>query len=138
MKFFRPTENTPFHVDYSWFEKNGQDINILINKCLTQEQLERLADVPLNEPLDVVDEQTGEVQRVTRAVQFIRQERASDPDFIGVKTPVAEAVFRIFLLNNNQPMTAAQLASRTNRKPSEILAQFGGRVVYNGIRAVAE
>lgn len=138
MKFFRPTENTLFHVDYSWFEKNGQDINILINKCLTPEQLERLADVPLNEPLDVVDEHTGEVQRVTRAVQFIRQERAGDPDFIGVKTPVAEAVFRIFLLNNNQPLTAAELASRTNRKPSEILAQFGSRVVYNGVRAVSE
>jgi hypothetical protein len=138
MKFFRPTESTHFHVDYSWFEKNGQDINILINKCLTPEQQERLVDVALNEPLDVVDEHTGEVQRVTRAVQFIREERAGDPEFIGVKTPVAEAVFRIFLLNNNQPLTAAELAARINRRPAEILAQLGGRVVYNGIRAVSE
>lgn len=138
MKFFRPTENTHFHIDYAWFEKNGQDVNVLINKCLTPEQLERLADVPLNEPLDVVDEQTGEVQRVTRAVQFIREERANDPDFIGVKTPMAETLFRIFLLNNNQPLTAAELAARINRKPDEILRQFGGRVVYNGIRAVSE
>lgn len=138
MKFFRPTENTHFHVDYTWFEKNGQDVNVLINKCLTPEQQERLADVPLNEQLDVVDEQTGEVQRVTRAVQFIREERAGDPEFISVKTPVAEAVFRIFLLNNNQPMTAAELAARINRKPDEILRQFGGRVVYNGIRAVSQ
>jgi hypothetical protein len=47
-------------------------------------------------------------------------------------------VFRIFLLNNNQPLTAAELAARINRKPSEILAQLGGRVVYNGIRAVSQ
>lgn len=138
MKFFRPTENTHFHIDYGWFEKNGQDVNVLINKCLTPEQIERLADEPLNEQLDVVDEQTGEVQRVTRAVQFIREERANDPDFISVKTPVSEALFRIFLLNNNQPLSAADLAARINRKPEEILRQFGGRVVYNGIRAVSE
>ena len=113
MKFFRPTENTHFHVDYSWFEKNGQDINVLINKCLTPEQLERLVDVPLNEPLDVVDEQTGEVQRVTRAVQFIREERASDPDFIGVKTPVAEAVFP-HLPAEQQPAIDRGRAGRAN------------------------
>ncbi len=138
MKFFRPTENTHFHIDYAWFEKNGQDVNVLINKCLTPEQLEQLADEPLDEPLDVVDEQTGEVQRVTKAVQFIRETRAGDPDFIGPKTPVSEAVFRIFLLNNNQPLSAADLAARINRKPEEILRQFGSRVVYNGIRAVSE
>lgn len=138
MKFFRPTENTHFHIDYGWFEKNSQDVNVLINKCLTPEQIERLADVPLNEAVDVVDEQTGEVQRVTKAVQFIREERAGDPDFISPKTPVSEAVFRIFLLNNNQPLSAMELAARINRRPEEILRQFGGRVVYNGIRAVSE
>lgn len=136
MKFFRPTETTPFHVDYSWFEKNGQDINVLIYKCLTPEQQERLADAPLNEPFDFVDEQTGEVQQVTQAMQVIRAERADDPTFISTRTPVAEAVFRIFLLNNNQPLTPVELAARIERKPSEILNQLGGRAVYNGIRPI--
>ena len=136
MKFFRPTETTPFHVDYSWFDKNGQDINILIFQCLTTEQQERLADVSANEALDFVDELTGEVHKVTRAIQIIREERAADPTFIGDRLPVAEAAFRTFLLNNNQPMTATELAARINRKPTEVLNQLGGRIIYRGIRPI--
>ncbi|MCL6511887.1 MAG: hypothetical protein K6U78_14515 [Anaerolineae bacterium] len=136
MKLFRPTENTPFHIDYSWFEKNGQDVNVLIYKCLTPEQQERLAGVPADEALDFVDEDTGEVRRVTRATQIIRTERADDPTFISSRLPVAESVFRIFLLNDNQPLTPIELAARVGRKPSEIVAQLGGRAVYNGIRPI--
>ncbi len=136
MKLLRPTENTPFHIDFSWFEKNGQDVNVLIYKCLTPEQQERLAGVPIDEALDFVDEVTGEVKRVTRAVQMIRTERADDPTFIGARLPLAESVFRIFLLNDNQPLTPVELAARIGRKPSEILAQLGGRAVYNGIRPI--
>ncbi len=136
MKFFRPTETTQFHIDHSWFEKNGQDINVLIYQCLTSEQQERLPDLSLNETFDFVDDGTGEVFKVTRAMQMIRAERATDPTFIGERTPVAEAVFRMFLLNNNQPLTATDLATRINRKPSEILNQLSGRVVYRGIRPI--
>ena len=136
MKLFRPTENTPFHIDYSWFEKNGQDVNVLIYKCLTPEQQERLASVAADEALDFVDEITGEVRRVTRAMQIIRTERADDPTFISSRLPVAESVFRIFLLNDNQPLTPIELAARVGRKPSEIVAQLGGRAVYNGIRPI--
>jgi len=136
MKLFRPTENTPFHIDYSWFEKNGQDVNVLIYKCLTPEQQERLASVAADEALDFVDEITGEVRRVTRAMQIIRTERADDPTFVSSRLPVAESVFRIFLLNDNQPLTPIELAARIGRKPSEIVAQLGGRAVYNGIRPI--
>jgi hypothetical protein len=138
MKFYRPTETTRFRIDYSWFEKNGQDVNVLIYKCLTPEQQERLADAPLNEAFDAIDDDTGEVQHITRAMQVIRSERANDPTYISPRTPVAEAAFRLFLLNNNKPLTPIELASRIGRKPSEILAQLGGRAVYNGIRPIIE
>ncbi len=136
MKLLRPTENTPFHIDYSWFEKNGQDVNVLIYKCLTPEQQERLAGLPADEALDFVDEATGEVRRVTRALQMIRAERAGDATFISARLPLAESVFRVFLLNDNEPLTPIELAARIGRKPSEILAQLGGRAVYNGIRPI--
>lgn len=136
MKLLRPTENTPFHIDYSWFEKNGQDVNVLIYKCLTPEQQERLAGLPTDEAFDFVDEATGEVRRVTRAMQMIRAERADDAAFISPRLPLAESVFRVFLLNDNEPLTPIELAARIGRKPSEILAQLGGRTVYNGIRPI--
>ena len=71
-------------------------------------------------------------------LHIIRSQNAQDPDFITNRTPVAEAVFRMFLISSNQPMTPFELSQRISRKPSEILAQLGGRMVYNGIRPVAE
>ncbi|MCL5998019.1 MAG: hypothetical protein M1546_18510 [Chloroflexi bacterium] len=134
MKFFRPTENTKFHIDYSWFEENGQDVRVLIHKCLTPEQQERVGAPGQSELYDYVDDQTGEVQRVDQALHIIRTENASDPNFITPRTPVFEAAFRIFLLNNNQPLTPVDLSTMMKRKTTEVLAQLSGRTVYNGIK----
>ena len=136
MKLFRPTENTKFHIDYSWFEKNGQDVRVLVYKCLTPEQQERLGDNTA-ETYDYVDELTGEVERIDRMVHMLQTESATDPNFVTARTPVFEAAFRVFLLNRNQPLTALELSERMGRKPSEVLAQLSGRSVYNGIRPMA-
>jgi len=136
MKLFRPTENTPFHIDYSWFEKNGQDINVLIQKYLTPEQQAQLTNSEAEEVLDFVDEETGEVHQMTRLMYFIRAMYANDPSFINPRLPLAELAFRVFLVNGNQPLTANELAARIGRKPAEVLAQLGGRAIYNGIRPI--
>ncbi len=138
MKLFRPTENTKFHIDYAWFEKNGQDVRVLIYKCLTPEQQERLGDPRESVTYDYVDEQLGEVERVDRMVHLLRTENSDDPNFITARTPVFEAAFRLFLINHNQPLTALELSNRMNRKPAEVLAQLSGRTVYNGIRSVVD
>lgn len=137
MKITRVTEDTKFKIDYAWFDKNGQDVNVLIAKCLTQEQLDEVGDEPLDTPSDFVDPETAEVSRVTRAMQLIRAGRAADPEFITPRTPVAEAAFRAFLLNNNVPMSAAELALRVGRTSKEIIDRLGGRVVYNGIKPLS-
>jgi hypothetical protein len=136
MKFFRPTENTKFHIDYSWFEENGQDVRVLVYKCLTPDQQERLGAPGQTEMYDYVDDMTGEVQRVDQALHIIRTESSKDPGFVTQRTPVFEAAFRILLLNNNQPMTAVDMAAIMRRKPSEVLSQLSGRSVYNGIRPI--
>ncbi len=137
MKLFRPTENTRFHIDYSWFEKNGQDVRVLVYKCLTPEQQDRLGD-NTSEMFDYVDEMTGEVERIDRMVHILQTESATDPNFVTPRTPVFEAAFRIFLLNRNRPLTAVELSERMGRKPADVLAQLSGRSVYNGIRPVAD
>ena len=134
MKIVRVTEDTRFRIEYPWFAKNGQDVNVLIAKCLTQEQLDALGDTPLGDTFDHVDAETGEISEVTRAMQIIRDQRADDPDFITRGTPVAEAAFRAFLVNNNSPLSARDLAARIGRTPKEIIDRLGGRIVYNGIK----
>jgi hypothetical protein len=138
MRLFRPTENTKFHIDYAWFEKNGQDVKVLIFKCLTPEQQERFADSQTSELYDYIDVMTAEVTQVDPVLHTIRTQNVNDPNFITSRTPVAEAAFRVFLVNNNQPLTPLEMAARMNRRPAEILAQLGSRAVYNGIRPVAE
>ena len=134
MKFFRPTEDTQFRIDYAWFDGLGQDVNVLIYKCLSTEQRDRLGDMREPQMYDFIDEHTGEVARTSQVLQIIRRESAMDRAFITPKTPVFEAAFRLFLINGNAPLTARELAERMGRKPADILAQIGGRVVYNGIR----
>ncbi len=134
MKITKITEQTKFRIEYEWFVKNGQDINVLIEKCLTQEQIDAAGERDLTSAFDFVDEETGEVNRVTYAMQLIRAERAKDPEFISPKTPVAEAAFRAFLINNNAPLSAGELAGRIGRTSKEIIDRLGGRVVYNGIK----
>jgi hypothetical protein len=136
MKFFRPTENTKFHIDYAWFEENGQDVKVHTFRCLTPEQQERVGTSGETVMYDYVDDQTGEVQQVDQVLHVLRTESANDPNFITARTPVFEAAFRIFLLNNNQPLTPVDMAAIMKRKPSEILAQLSGRAVYNGIRPI--
>jgi hypothetical protein len=136
MKIVKITEDTKFRVDYEWFTKNGQDVNVLIHKCLTPEQLEANEGKDLDVTFDFVDGTTGEVNRVTHAMQLIRDERSQDPEFISPKTPVAEAAFRAFLINNNAPLSALELAARIGRTPKEIIDRLGGRVIYNGIKPV--
>lgn len=138
MRLFRTTETTKFHIDYTWFEKNGQDVKVLIFKCLTPEQQELFTDSQTTLLYDYIDALTAEVTRVDPVLHTIRTQNINDPNFITSRTPVAEAAFRVFLVNNNQPLTALEMAARMNRRPAEILAQLGGRAVYNGIRPVAE
>jgi hypothetical protein len=136
MKIYRPTENTRFHVDYSWFEAQGVDVNVLIRKTLTAEQQERLGEDAEKIVFDYIDDATAEVRAENQVVHTIRTESAADPNFISARTPVWEGAFRTFLLNGNNPLTALELAQILKRKPAEIVAQLSGRVIYNGVRPI--
>ncbi|MBX7213633.1 MAG: hypothetical protein K1X39_06405 [Thermoflexales bacterium] len=136
MKLFRPTEETKFHIDQSWFEKSGLDFRIAVFKCLSAEQQERIGEPSAAQTYDYVNPATGEIERIDTVLRTVRQEGPGDPNFITPRAPVAESAFRVFLLNGNQPLSPTELSTRLNRKPSEILAHLGGRVVYNGIRPI--
>jgi hypothetical protein len=136
MKIYRPNENTRFHVDYAWFETQGVDVNVLIRKVLTPEQQERLDENAESVVFDYIDETTAMVHAENQVVHTIRTESAKDPAFISARTPVWEGAFRIFLLNGNQPLTALELSQLLKRKPTEIVNQLGGRVIYNGVRPI--
>jgi hypothetical protein len=48
--------------------------------------------------------------------------------------PLTDAVFRVFLSNGNEPLSARELAAKIRRPPERILRVLGHGIVYEGIR----
>ena len=83
---------------------------------------------------DWVDEDTGEVTRVDGLQHILRTHCSQMSDYISPHTTLVDAVFRVFLANNNKPLTSVELGKRTGRDPSLILKTLSGKRVYKGLR----
>lgn len=130
----KPTLDTKYHIDYPWWEKNTEeDLHTYILSHLLPEQREGLAQTTESVTMDFVDPITGEVLEVDEMGLAI-QVAARDPNFINQQTPLIDCLFRVFLANGNQPLSANELAERTNRPAATILKTVGGTRVYKGIR----
>ncbi len=130
----KPTLDTRYHIDYTWWEKNTEeDLRIYILSHLLPEQREKLSQATESVTLDFIDPVTGEVMEVDElglAVQIA----ARDPNFINQQTSLIDSIFRVFLSNGNQPLSAHELEERTARPAATILKTIGGTRVYKGIR----
>ena len=132
---FRPTVETKFQIDFDWWEKSGKNFRLYLRDQLCDECRERFADHSNTENVDWVDPDTGEVHRTDALRECLRTRCANDPEFINERLPIASACFRIFLANNNSPMSPQELSQLILwRSPQEILRTLGGRQVYLGLR----
>jgi len=138
LKWRRPSIDTAFHIDMTWWEYNERDIRVYIKDVLCDlcreecDSASRAVDV-----IDWVDEQTGEVTRVDWLWHSLRSCCSAHPDYITSNTPIMDAVFRTFLANGNQPLTVRQLHERLDKRPpATLLRILAGGPVYMGIRPV--
>lgn len=81
-----------YAIDLQWYQIMGLSFERLVQSRLCAGCLERSRLEPDFAPVKAIAECCGD-----------------DPDFITPYTPTAEAIFRLFLLNSNQPMTVAQM-----------------------------
>jgi len=131
----KPTLETKFRVDYSWWEKSSEDLRTYLLSHLLQEQRERLSQSDEVRTVDYIDPDTGEVLELDELGLAI-QTAAENPNFINQQTSLVDSVFRVFLANGNQPMTPVELAERTGRSANTILKTLSGGQIYKGIRAI--
>ena len=131
----KPTLETKFRVDYSWWEKSSEDLRTYLLSHLLQEQRERLSQSDEVRTVDYIDPDTGEVLELDELGLAI-QTAAENPNFINKQTSLVDSVFRVFLANGNMPMTPVELAERTGRSANTILKTLSGGQIYKGIRAV--
>ncbi|MGQ9908911.1 MAG: hypothetical protein ACUVS2_08755 [Candidatus Flexifilum sp.] len=132
----KPTLDTQFHIDYSWWERNTEeDLRTYKLSQLPPDLVDRLTGVDETRIVDYIDPETAEVRELD-AIGLAVQEAAARPDFIGQHVSMVDCIFRVFLANGNQPLTPIELSAITDRPAQQILRTLGGTRVYKGIRPV--
>ena len=130
----KPSVNTPFHVDFDWWQKNERDWHVYLRTLLCSEHQEAFANVEECQTIDWVDPVTAEVKLVEGVQNTLMTHCVKQPDFLTQQTALVEAVFRLFLTNGNMPMSSNDLGAKLNRPPETILRTLAGARVYKGIR----
>ncbi|MBZ0280487.1 MAG: hypothetical protein K8L97_07075 [Anaerolineae bacterium] len=131
----KPTLDTKYHIDYSWWERSSEDLRMYLLSHLLPEQRERLSQNDEQRMVDYIDPETGEVFQLDELGLAI-QIAAEDPNFINPHTSLVDSIFRVFLANGNFPMTPRELAERTGRQANTILKTLSGGQIYKGIRPI--
>ncbi len=130
----KPTLDTKFHIDYDWWERTpGQDLRIYLLSHLSPQQRDRLSQITEARTIDYVDPDTAEVTRLDELQMAIRS-AAADPGFIGGDASLVDSLFRVFLRNNNKPLSARELEEEIKRPAATILKTLTGGTIYKGIR----
>jgi hypothetical protein len=129
----KPTLDTRFYIDYTWWERSEEDLNIYLLSHLLPEQRDSLAQSSERRMIDHIDPDTGEVFQLDELALAIRL-AAADPNFISPQTSLVDSIFRVFLANGNLPQTPHELAAQTGRDASTILKTLSGARIYKGIR----
>ena len=133
----KPTTKTPFHIDFKWWKQNERDWHIFLRTLLCPEHQDSLASLEEGQMIDWVNENTAEVRPVDGIQHALMSHCARQPEFLNSHTAMVEAVFRIFLVNGNQPMSAEDIAQKLNRPANTILTTLTGPRVYKGLRPVS-
>lgn len=131
----RPTLDTKFHIDHEWWQTSGRNFRLYLLEQLCDECRQRFATHRATETVDWVDPNTGEVTEEDALLQCLKQMCRQRDDFIDPSVPLTAAVFRIFLINDNTPLSPKELHDTIRWKTAEtILTTLTGRTTYLGLR----
>jgi hypothetical protein len=130
----KPNVKTPFHIDFEWWRQNERDWHVFLRSLLCPEHQEAFADLEQGQSIDWIDPDTAEVKLVDAVQLALMNHCALQPDFINERTALVEAVFRLFLVGGNTPLSAEDLSGRLHRPADTILRTLAGPRVYRGLR----
>jgi hypothetical protein len=130
----KPGLDTPFHIDFDWWQQNDRNWRVYLRSLLCPEHQEVFMQVEDDQTIDWVDPETAEVITMDGLQQVLMTHCARQADFVTEHTTMVEAAFRLFLANGNTPQTSLDLAERLNRPAETILRTLSGPRVYRGLR----
>lgn len=130
----KPNLDTPFHIDFAWWQQNDRDWRVYLRSLMCEEHQKVFADWQDGSMLDWIDPSTAEVKVVDGLQHTLMTHCALAPSFLNERTSLVEAVFRLFLINGNKPMTSKELSEKLGRPDMTILKTLAGMRVYRGLR----
>ncbi len=137
-KYIKPTLKTKFHIDFNWWAQPKKNLRrvLLSHGCDAVQPL--AAENATPQMMDWVDPETGQVFEIDQLWQAIRQHCADDSEFIPESLALTASIFRLFLVNDNAPLTPVEIEQQLGKRDARtILRTIGGKRVYDGIRAVS-
>ena len=136
-KAMRPTGDTPFQINWSWFERNNINAQSLVRNQLNYKWRQRFDNGLEIKEVDYINSETGEVFKMDNMREAILAECQWEPDYITRDMPLLQSILRLFLANNNQPMTVVEMARRLERHDSNaILNLLTASKIQNGITPI--
>lgn len=130
----KPNLDTPFHIDFDWWQQNDRDWRVYLRSLMCEEHQEAFTEWQDDQMLDWIDPETAEVKIVDGLQHTLMSHCALEPEFLSERTSLVESAFRIFLINGNQSMSSRQLAEELGRPEMTILKTLAGMRVYRGLR----
>ena len=135
-KYVRPTLDTKFHIDFSWWQKQDQNLRAYLRSHSCPECLELARNSEL-QCFDWISPETGEVFQIDILWHIIHNHCGQDPAFLDNRIPLTSAIFRTFIISDNTPLTPIEIHEQLHRKtPDVILKTVGSRRVYKGIKPI--
>jgi hypothetical protein len=139
LRWQRPTLDTRFHIDTNWWEEHGRDIRIYMRDLLCEECRPTLGSMPVDQLIDAVDPDTGEVRQVDALWDTVQSCCAQKADYLNDDAPIVDAIFRALVANGNKPMTIRELHALVGRRPPEtLLRTLTAGEIYLGIKPYRE
>ncbi len=132
----KPSLNTKFRIDFDWWKKQDRNWRIYLQSFLCSEHQQLLANFSYEDQIDVINPETGEVSRVDAILYTLSQHCSKQPDFFSGTGAIVDSIFKVFLVNDNRPLTAKELSAKLGKPADTILRTIGSGKVYKGIRPV--
>jgi len=140
-KLLRPDVNTKFHIDYDWWAKQPRQVRVLVREQLCPQCKDKFGNGIDTGDIDWVDPDTGEITVVDGLTYSLRECCSRREDYITRTTPLATSIFRVFIADDNTPLSAAELHEKIGRsEPDAILRVLLSKQIrtHYGIKPILE
>jgi hypothetical protein len=129
----KPTLDTPFHIEFKWWEDQGRNWKVFLRNYLCSEHQAVFTESQDDAMIDWVDPETAEVTIVDGIQQALISHCSKQPGFFTDKAMV-DSIFLVFVTNANKPLTPKELEKIIGHPAQRILLTIGGITVQKGIR----